>query len=89
MTDNKYKNGINLDLKAIRNVPMKLSVVLGHAEFKISDLLKLNKGDKIELDKNPGDPVDLLINDKIVARGEIVLVNEKMAITLTEVITDE
>ena len=49
--DIKNRNGSNLNLKAIYDVPMKLKVVLGQAEFKVSDLLKLNKGDKIELDK--------------------------------------
>lgn len=85
----KNKNGINLNLKAIYDVPMKLKVVLGQVDFKLSDLLKLNKGDKIELDKKPGDPVDLFINDKLVAKGEIVLIDDKVGLTLTEIITND
>ena len=86
--DIKNRNGINLNLKAIYDVPMKLKVVLGQAEFKVSDLLKLNKGDKIELDKKPGDPVDLFVNDKLVAKGEIVLIDDKVGLTLTEIIAN-
>jgi flagellar motor switch protein FliN/FliY len=85
----KNKNGINLNLKAIYDVPMKLKVVLGQVDFKVSDLLKLNKGDKIELDKKPGDPVDLFINDKLIAKGEIVLIDDKVGLTLTEIITND
>jgi flagellar motor switch protein FliN/FliY len=85
----KNKNGINLNLKAIYDVPMKLKVVLGQVDFKVSDLLKLNKGDKIELDKKPEDPVDLFINDKLVAKGEIVLIDDKVGLTLTEIITND
>ena len=85
----KNKNGINLNLKAIYDVPMKLKVVLGQVDFKVSDLLKLNKGDKIELDKKPEDPVDLFINDKLVAKGEIVLIDDKVGLTLTEMITND
>ena len=87
--DIKHRNGINLNLKAIYDVPMKLKVVLGQAEFKVSDLLKLNKGDKIELDKKPGDPVDLFVNDKLVAKGEIVLIDDKVGLTLTEIIAND
>ncbi|WHA05291.1 flagellar motor switch protein FliN [Candidatus Bandiella numerosa] len=87
--DIKNRNGINLNLKAIYDVPMKLKVVLGQAEFKVSDLLKLNKGDKIELDKKPGDPVDLFVNDKLVAKGEIVLIDDKVGLTLTEIIAND
>ena len=85
----KNKNGINLNLKAIYDVPMKLKVVLGQVDCKVSDLLKLNKGDKIELDKKPEDPVDLFINDKLVAKGEIVLIDDKVGLTLTEIITND
>lgn len=89
MANVQDKNGINLNLKALYDVPMKLKVVLGQAELKVNDLLKLNKGDKIELGKKPGDPVDLLVNDKLVAKGEIVLIDDKVGITLTEIVVDE
>lgn len=85
----KNKNGVSLNLKAIYDVPMKLKVVLGQTEFKVSDLLKLNKGDKIELDKKLGDPVDLFVNDKLVAKGEIVLIDDKVGLTLTEIIAND
>ncbi len=85
----KNKNGINLNLKAMYDVPMKLKVGLGQVDLKVSDLLKLNKGDKIEWDKKPGDPVDLFINDKLVAKGEIVLIDDKVGLTLTEIITND
>ena len=83
---NENKDSININLKAIQDVPMELSVVLGSKEFKVNDLLKLNKGDKIELNKCPGDPVDLFISGKLVAKGEIVLVEEKIGVTITRII---
>ncbi len=79
------KNGIKLNLQSLYTVPIKLTVVLGTKEFKVRDLLKLNQGDKIELDKKVGDPVDLLINDKPVAKGEIILIDDKVGVTITEV----
>ena len=89
MTNVKNENGINLNLKALYDVPMQLKVVLGQTELKVNDLLKLNKGDKIELGRKPSDPVDLFINDKLVAKGEIVLVDDKVGITLTEIVEAE
>lgn len=89
MTNIQNKNGINPNLKPLYDVPMNLKVVLGQTELKVNDLLKLNKGDKIELGKKPSDPVELFINDKLVAKGEIVLIDDKVGVTLTEIVTDE
>ena len=92
MTDkveSKVKTNSSLDLKAVYDIPLKLSVVLGSTELKVSSLLELSKGAVIELDKKVGEPVDLLINDKIVAHGEIILIDNKVGVTITELVAND
>jgi len=74
----------NLDL--ILDIPLQVSVELGRSKMMISDLLKLIQGSVIELNKPVGDPMDVLINGKEVARGEAVVINERFGVRLTEII---
>lgn len=83
MTDNEQ----NLTLEALYEVPVQISVVLGRTAMQLSHLLKLGKGAVIELDRTIGEPVDIFVNSKLVAKGEIVVVDNKIGVTLTEVIT--
>lgn len=78
-----------VDLKAVYDVPLQVSAVLGRAQIKISQLIKLSRGSVIELDRKVGEAIDVFINDRKVARGEIVLVDNKIGITLTEIIKNE
>ncbi len=74
-------------LKVILDVPLKISVELGRTKMLINDILQLGQGSVIELDKIAGEPMEILINDKLVALGEVVVVNEKFGVRLTDVIS--
>jgi flagellar motor switch protein FliN/FliY len=75
----------NLDF--ILDIPLKVSVELGRAQVVIKDLLQLGQGSVLELDKLAGEPLEVLVNGKLVARGEVVVVNEKFGIRLTDIIS--
>jgi flagellar motor switch protein FliN/FliY len=75
----------NLDF--ILDIPLKVSVELGRAKVVIKDLLQLGQGSVLELDKLAGEPLEVLVNGKLVARGEVVVVNEKFGIRLTDIIS--
>ena len=74
------------DLEAVYNIPVKVSAVLGKTNMKVSQLMKLNKGAIIELDRKVGEAIDIYVNNSLVARGEVVVVDDKLGITMTEVI---
>jgi flagellar motor switch protein FliN/FliY len=67
-------------------VPVRVSVVLGRTKMPVSHLLKLDTGTVIELDRQVGEAVEIFINDRLVARGEIVLVEDRLGVTMTEII---
>ncbi|MFK7873731.1 MAG: flagellar motor switch protein FliN [Oligoflexales bacterium] len=74
-------------LKMILDVPLKVSVELGRTKMLVNDLLQLGQGSVIELDKIAGEPMEILINEKLVAMGEVVVVNEKFGVRLTDVVS--
>lgn len=74
-------------LKMILDVPLKVSVELGRTKMLVNDLLQLGQGSVVELDKIAGEPMEILINDKLVAMGEVVVVNEKFGVRLTDVVS--
>ena len=74
----------NLDL--ILDIPLSVTVELGRSKMLINDLLQLGQGSVIELTKLVGDPLEILVNDKLVARGEVVVVNEKFGVRLTDIV---
>ena len=78
------KNTNNLDL--ILDIPLSVTVELGRSKMLINDLLQLGQGSVIELTKLVGDPLEILVNDKLVARGEVVVVNEKFGVRLTDIV---
>ena len=71
----------------ILDIPLQLSVELGRTRMIINDLLQLGQGSVVELEKLAGEPLDILVNSKLVARGEVVVVNEKFGIRLTDIIS--
>jgi flagellar motor switch protein FliN len=77
-------NGRNLDL--LMSVPLKITAELGTCKMLVEDILKLGTGSIVELDRLAGGPVDLLVNDKLVARGEVVAIDEKFGVRITELI---
>lgn len=74
------------DLEAVYNIPVKVSAVLGKTRMKVSQLMKLNKGAIIELDRKVGEAIDIYVNNNLVARGEVVVVDDKLGITMTEIV---
>lgn len=75
------------NLEVILDIPVTLSMEVGRTEVPISDLLALNRGSVVELDRVAGEPMDVLINGTLIAHGEVVVVNEKFGIRLTDVIS--
>ena len=73
-------------LKAIMNIPIQLSMEVGKKQISIRELLKLNPGSVVELDKTVSDPLDIYVNGTLVAQGEIVTIQDKFAIRLTSII---
>lgn len=79
-----HKEG-SLDL--ILDIPLKVSVELGRTKILVQDLLKLHKGSVIELSKLAGEPLEILVNNRIVAKGEVIVVNEKFGVRLSDVVS--
>ena len=79
-----HSGQINSDV--LQNIPVTISVEVGRTSLKIRDLMRLTQGSVVELDRIAGEPLDLLVNDTLVAQGEIVLVNERYGVRLTSVI---
>jgi flagellar motor switch protein FliN/FliY len=77
------------DLEALFDVPVKVSAVLGRARMDVGELLKLGPGAVLELDRKVGEAIDIYVNDRLVARGEVVLVEDKLGVTMTEIIKSE
>jgi flagellar motor switch protein FliN/FliY len=77
------------DLEAVFDVPVQISAVLGRARMDIGELLKLGPGTVLELDRKVGEAIDIYVNNRLVARGEVVLVEEKLGVTMTEIIKGE
>lgn len=75
----------NLDF--ILDITLEISVELGRAKMLISDLLQLGQGSVIELTKPAGDPLEIYVNEKLIARGEVVMINDKFGIRMTDVIS--
>jgi flagellar motor switch protein FliN len=76
-------------LGAIYDVPVQLSAVLGKASMPISQLLRLGRGAVLELDRKVGESIDILVNNRLVARGEVVIVDERIGVTMTEIIKSD
>jgi len=74
------------DLEALFDVPVQVSAVLGRARMEVGELLRLGPGAVLELDRKVGEAIDIYVNNRLVARGEVVLVEEKLGVTMTEII---
>ena len=77
------------DLEAVFDVPVQVSAVLGRSRMDVGQLLKLGPGTVLELDRKVGEAIDIYVNDRLVARGEVVLVEDKLGVTMTEIIKAE
>jgi flagellar motor switch protein FliN/FliY len=77
------------DLDAVYGIPVEVAAVLGKAEMQVSHLLKLGRGAVIELDRKVGEAIDIYVNNRLVARGEVVVVEDRLGITMTEIIKSD
>jgi flagellar motor switch protein FliN/FliY len=78
--------GSEAGLEAVYDVPVTVKAVLGTTAMNISQLLKLGRGAVVELDRKVGDAIDVYVNDRLVARGEVVIVDDKLGVTMTEIV---
>jgi len=86
-SQNEDLNSASADnLRVLENIDVKLTVQVGSAELKIRELLRLNEGSVIELDRLAGDPLDILINGTMIAKGEVVMVGERFGIRFSEIV---
>jgi len=74
------------ELEAVYDIPVQVSAVLGKATMQVSQLLKLGRGAVVELDRKVGEAIDIYVNNRLVARGEVVVVDERLGVTMTEIV---
>lgn len=77
------------DLEQLFDVPVMVSAVLGNSRMPIGDLLRLGPGTVLELDRKVGEAIDIFVNNRLVARGEVVLVEDRLGVTMTEIVKSE
>lgn len=77
------------DLEAVYDIPVQVSAVLGRASMQVNQLLKLGRGAVVELDRKVGEAIDIYVNNRLVARGEVVVVEDKLGVTMTEIIKSD
>jgi flagellar motor switch protein FliN len=85
LTDESGGSAVNMD--AILDVPVTISMEIGRTRINIRNLLQLNQGSVVELDRLAGEPMDVLVNGTLIAQGEVVVVNEKFGLRLTDIIS--
>lgn len=89
--DNEFEIGEPMagDVTAIYDIPVQISAVLGRSTMQVSQLLKLGRGAVVELDRKVGEAIDIYVNNRLVARGEVVVVEDKLGITMTEIVKSD
>ena len=77
------------DLEAVYDISVRVSAVLGKSVMPVGDLLKLGRGSKVDLDRKVGEAIDIYVNNRLVARGEVVVVDDKLGVTMTEIVKSD
>ncbi|MGQ9370969.1 flagellar motor switch protein FliN [Azospirillum sp. A39] len=87
----EYETGLGStkDLEAVYDIPVQISAVLGKSTMQVSQLLKLGRGAVVELDRKVGEAIDIYVNNRLVARGEVVVVEDRLGVTMTEIIKSD
>ncbi|MCW2246762.1 flagellar motor switch protein FliN/FliY [Azospirillum fermentarium] len=90
-SDSDYETGLGpaKDLEAVYDIPVQISAVLGKSTMQVSQLLKLGRGAVVELDRKVGEAIDIYVNNRLVARGEVVVVEDRLGVTMTEIIKSD
>ena len=81
--------GGELGLEAVHEVPVKMQAVLGRARMTVSELMQVAPGRVVELDRKVGEPVDIFVSNRLIARGEVVLIDRALGVTLTEIVHED
>ena len=87
--EDQQASRVAADLEAVFDAPVQVSAVLGRSKMDVGELLKLGPGTVLELDRRVGEAIDIYVNNRLVARGEVVLVEDKLGVTMTEIIKAE
>jgi flagellar motor switch protein FliN len=87
--EDEQSSRVAADLEAVFDVPVQVSAVLGRSKMDVGELLKLGPGTVLELDRRVGEAIDIYVNNRLVARGEVVLVEDKLGVTMKEIIKAE
>ena len=77
------------ELEAVYDIPVQISAVLGRATMQVSQLLKLGRGAVVELDRKVGEAIDIYVNNRLVARGEVIVVEDRLGVTMTEIVKSD
>ena len=85
----KYGEAMAQDVAAIYDIPVQISAVLGRSTMQVSQLLNLGRGAVVQLDRKVGEAIDIYVNNRLVARGEVVVVEDKLGVTMTEIVKSE
>ncbi|HEY2750662.1 flagellar motor switch protein FliN [Phenylobacterium sp.] len=88
LPDTQDEHKTATDLAPVFDVPVNISAVLGRASLSVAQLLQLGQGSVLELDRKVGEAIDIYVNNRLVARGEVVIVDERLGVTMTEIIKD-
>ncbi|HEV7385029.1 MAG TPA: flagellar motor switch protein FliN [Phenylobacterium sp.] len=88
LAETSEEDKIATDLAPVFDVPVNISAVLGRASMSVAQLLQLGQGSVLELDRKVGEAIDIYVNNRLVARGEVVIVDERLGVTMTEIIKD-
>lgn len=78
-----------INLESISDIPVEISAILGSTLLPVSQLLKLGRGAVVKLDRKVGEPIDILVNNRLVAKGEVVIVENRIGVTMTEIIRSD
>lgn len=84
--DDEPKGGVTMEATAVQDVPVQVIAVLGTATMQVSQILKLGRGAVVELDRLVGEAIDIRANNRLIARGEVVVVEDRIGVTMTEII---
>ena len=82
-------SSVSKDLEAVYDIPVQISAVLGKSTMQVAQLLKLGRGAVVELDRKVGEAIDIYVNNRLVARGEVVVVEDRLGVTMTEIIKSD
>lgn len=89
VTEEEPAPAVSKELEAIYDIPVQISAVLGKTNMQVNQLLKLGRGAVVELDRKVGEAIDVYVNNRLVARGEVVVVDDRLGITMTEIIKSD